>query len=129
MNFLDLSNVASSSLSYISQVFDDVKPILIIVFGLIVGFFIIEKLIELIEEFTEKKETPEEGIHEALEREEREYRKKMEEWIPEEEKEAIREALEREEREYKKVQEMAKRKDVKALEEWLEKWRKGEIKW
>jgi len=105
MNFLDLSNVASSSLSYISQVFDDIKPILIVVFGLIVGFFIIEKLIELVEEFTEKKE------------------------IPEEEKEAIHEAFEREEKEYRKVQEMIKRKDVKALEKWLEKWRKGEIEW
>jgi hypothetical protein len=35
----------------------------------------------------------------------------------------------REEREYRKVQEMIKRKDVKGLEEWLEKWRKGEISW
>ena len=105
MNFLDLSDVASSSLSYISQVFNDVKPILIIVFGLIVGFFVIEKLIELVEEFTEKKE------------------------IPEEERKAIREAFEREEREYRKIQEMIKRKDVKAMEEWLEKWRKGEIEW
>jgi hypothetical protein len=102
MNFLDFSNVASSSLSYISQVFDDIKPILIIVFGLIVGFFIIEKLIELVKEFIEKKEMPEEGIHEAFEREEKEYRK---------------------------VQEMIKRKDVKALEKWLEKWRKEEIEW
>jgi hypothetical protein len=37
--------------------------------------------------------------------------------------------FEREEREYRKVQEMIKRKDVKGLEEWLEKWRKGEISW
>jgi hypothetical protein len=37
--------------------------------------------------------------------------------------------FEREEREYRKVQEMIKRKDVKAMEEWLEKWRKGEISW
>jgi divalent metal cation (Fe/Co/Zn/Cd) transporter len=101
MNFLDLSDVSTSSLSYISKVFDDVKPVLIIVFGLIVGFFIIEKLIELVEEFTEKKEMPEE-------------------------REAIHEAFEKEEREYRKVQEMIKRKDVKALEKWLEKWRKGE---
>jgi polyhydroxyalkanoate synthesis regulator phasin len=105
MNFLDLSDVSTSSLSYISQVFDDVKPILIIVFGLIVGFFIIEKLIELVEEFIEKKE------------------------IPEEERKAIHEAFEREEREYRKIQEMIKRKDIKAMEEWLEKWRKGEIEW
>jgi hypothetical protein len=37
--------------------------------------------------------------------------------------------FEREEREYRKVQEMIKRKDVKGLEEWLEKWRKDEISW
>ena len=103
MNFVDLSGIASSSLPYISQVFEDVKPILIVVFGLIVGFFLIEKLIELIGEFTERKEIPEDkGLHEWFEREEREYRK---------------------------VQEMIKRKDVKGLEEWLEKWRKGEIEW
>jgi hypothetical protein len=55
MNFIDLSETASTSLSYISKVFDDTLPILIIVFGLIIGFFIIGKIIEIVRGFSEGK--------------------------------------------------------------------------
>jgi hypothetical protein len=56
MNFLDLSGIAISSPSYISMVFDDLKPILTIVFGLMMGFAILEYIIDLAEEFMEKRE-------------------------------------------------------------------------
>jgi uncharacterized integral membrane protein len=58
MNFIDLSETASTSLSYISKVFDDTLPILIIVFGLIIGFFIIGKIVEIVRGFSER-EIPE----------------------------------------------------------------------
>ena len=65
MNFIDLSQVASSSLSYIGQVFNDTLPILKIIFGLIIGFFIIEKIIEIMKGgFTKKEILESEGEEE-----------------------------------------------------------------
>jgi hypothetical protein len=60
MNFIDLSETASLFPSYISGVFDDLKPILTIVFGLMIGFAILEYIIDLAEEFMERKRAREE---------------------------------------------------------------------
>ena len=89
----DTSAMINKGTSLIS----DFMPLLIVSVGILIGAFIIRMIASI-----EKKEIPKEGIHEAFEREEREY---------------------------KKVQEMIKRKDIKAMEKWLEKWRKGEIEW
>jgi uncharacterized membrane protein (DUF106 family) len=99
--FFTITNTdISAMISKGANFISDFMPLLVILVGILIGIFII-RMITIIE----RKE------------------------IPEEERKAIHEAFEREEREYRKVQEMIKRKDVKGLEKWLEKWRKGEVEW
>jgi hypothetical protein len=55
MDFLELGNVATSSLSYISPIWDALKPILLPVFGLYLGFTLLDLLFDLASEFLERK--------------------------------------------------------------------------
>jgi hypothetical protein len=55
MDFLELGNVATSSLSYISPLWDALKPILLPVFGLYLGFTLLDLLFDLASEFLERK--------------------------------------------------------------------------
>jgi hypothetical protein len=55
MDFLELGNVATSSLSYISPLWDALKPILLPVFGLYLGFTLLDLLLDLASEFLERK--------------------------------------------------------------------------
>jgi hypothetical protein len=55
MDFLELGNVATSSLSYISPIWDALKPILLPVFGLYLGFTLLDLLLDLASEFLERK--------------------------------------------------------------------------
>jgi hypothetical protein len=55
MDFIELGNVATSSLSYISPIWDALKPILLPVFGLYLGFTLLDLLFDLASEFLERK--------------------------------------------------------------------------
>jgi hypothetical protein len=55
MDFLELGNVATSSLSYISPLWNALKPILLPVFGLYLGFTLLDLLFDLASEFLERK--------------------------------------------------------------------------
>jgi hypothetical protein len=55
MDFIELENVATSSLSYISSIWDALKPILLPIFGLYLGFTLLDLLLDLASEFLERK--------------------------------------------------------------------------
>jgi hypothetical protein len=55
MDFIELGNVATSSLSYISPIWNALKPILLPVFGLYLGFTLLDLLFDLASEFLERK--------------------------------------------------------------------------
>jgi hypothetical protein len=55
MDFIELSNVATTSLSYISPIWDSLKPILLPIFGLYLGFTLLDVLLDLASEFLERK--------------------------------------------------------------------------
>jgi hypothetical protein len=57
---LDLTDIGTSSLSWIGEVFLSVKPLLKIIFGFYLGFAIIEYIIDLAKEFIERREAREE---------------------------------------------------------------------
>jgi hypothetical protein len=61
MDFLELGNVATSSLSYISPLWDALKPILLPVFGLYLGFTLLDLLLDLVAEFLERRRLEEEA--------------------------------------------------------------------
>jgi hypothetical protein len=67
MDFLELGNVASSSLSYISPIWDALKPILLPVFGLYLGFTLLDLLLDLASEFLERKRVEAEKKAEVVE--------------------------------------------------------------
>jgi hypothetical protein len=67
MDFLELGNVASSSLSYISPIWDALKPILLPVFGLYLGFTLLDILLDLASEFLERKRAEAEEKEEIVE--------------------------------------------------------------
>jgi hypothetical protein len=67
MDFLELGNVATSSLSYISPIWDALKPILLPVFGLYLGFTLLDLLLDLASEFLERKRAEAEKKAEVVE--------------------------------------------------------------
>jgi hypothetical protein len=67
MDFLELGNVATSSLSYISPLWDALKPILLPVFGLYLGFTLLDLLLDLASEFLERKRVEAEKKAEVVE--------------------------------------------------------------
>jgi hypothetical protein len=67
MDFLELGNVATSSLSYISPLWDALKPILLPVFGLYLGFTLLDILLDLASEFLERKRAEAEEKEEVVE--------------------------------------------------------------
>jgi len=67
MDFLELGNVATSSLSYISPLWDALKPILLPVFGLYLGFTLLDLLLDLASEFLERKRAEAEEKEEVVE--------------------------------------------------------------
>jgi hypothetical protein len=67
MDFLELGNVATSSLSYISPLWDALKPILLPVFGLYLGFTLLDLLLDLASEFLERKRAEAEKEEEVME--------------------------------------------------------------
>jgi hypothetical protein len=67
MDFLELGNVATSSLSYISPLWDALKPILLPVFGLYLGFTLLDLLLDLASEFLERKRAEAEKKEEVVE--------------------------------------------------------------
>jgi hypothetical protein len=67
MDFLELGNVATTSLSYISPLWDALKPILLPVFGLYLGFTLLDILLDLASEFLERKRAEAEEKEEVVE--------------------------------------------------------------
>jgi hypothetical protein len=67
MDFLELGNVATTSLSYISPLWDALKPILLPVFGLYLGFTLLDILLDLVAEFLERKRAEAEEKEEVVE--------------------------------------------------------------
>jgi hypothetical protein len=67
MDFLELGNVATSSLSYISPLWNALKPILLPVFGLYLGFTLLDLLLDLASEFLERKRAEAEEKEEVVE--------------------------------------------------------------
>jgi hypothetical protein len=67
MDFLELGNVATTSLSYISPLWDALKPILLPVFGLYLGFTLLDILLDLASEFLERKRAEAEKEEEVME--------------------------------------------------------------
>jgi hypothetical protein len=67
MDFLELGNVATSSLSYISPLWNALKPILLPVFGLYLGFTLLDLLLDLASEFLERKRAEAEKKAEVVE--------------------------------------------------------------
>jgi hypothetical protein len=55
MDFIELENVSTASLSYISPIWNALKPILIPIFGLYLGFTLLDILLDLASEFLERK--------------------------------------------------------------------------
>jgi hypothetical protein len=67
MDFLELGDVATSSLSYISPLWNALKPILLPVFGLYLGFTLLDLLLDLASEFLERKRVEAEKKAEVVE--------------------------------------------------------------
>jgi hypothetical protein len=81
MDFLELGNVATSSLSYISPLWDALKPILLPVFGLYLGFTLLDLLLDLASEFLERKRAEAEEKEEVVEVKPKIKKKKGEEYV------------------------------------------------